>query len=188
MTTAAIKSPDRKDCPLVGDQPALAASCYRMAWKLAMKQAARSGAAEGSDEAEAILDDAMTGLIEAARIFDPSRGLKFSTIAHTAIRNRICWAGRRRRALAARAGTARRVPTHDDWAEMVPARDESVASPGPTLESLLIGLEWRTADVLRRRAAGETLEAIGRRHKITKERARQIANMAIRRLKAVYGA
>lgn len=129
------------------------------------------------------------GYRRACQLFDPSKGIQFSTYACRAISNAvIVW--RRNRRLHRRC-----------WAQMPEQADRYIGTTPRTAfddeidredtearhRRVVAMLDDREREILERRVAGETLDAVGARFGLTKERVRQIELTAINRVRVEHG-
>lgn len=154
-------------------------SCYPMARATARKWKFRRQRVVDNEDAS---QEAMVHLCHAADVFDPSRGLAFSTLAFYAIRGGVS----RARKQILRHGHAALVfdVAGDDDA---PPRDE--AADLARLHAALATLRprHRLVMVLRFGIGGErppmTLEEIGAELGVSRERIRQIEAVALERLR-----
>jgi RNA polymerase sigma factor (sigma-70 family) len=135
-----------------------------------------------------LVSDGTVSLMQAVEKFDSARGNRFSTYASWAIRKNFAKSIPReaQRHQAEMTGTEELIEARGDTrAAAAPERDfrEVVRS---TVASLLLELSPRERDVLVARFGvgrrAETLEEIGRRFQVTRERVRQIEAMALRKL------
>ena len=141
--------------------------------------------------ADDLAQEACLGLMEAARRFDPSRGLAFGTYAGWWVRSKISGFMRRRK-LRRKVDGAGSFDDPDGPPEPAdPASalrpldiliaDEAAERNVDLLQSALAGLTDRERTVLLRRAGGETLRTIGEALGVSKERVRQIETAALAR-------
>lgn len=130
-------------------------------------------------------------LLDALDRFDPHRGYQLSTYLTVALRREF-W-----RAIKAEEKLARRQHTvnhYGEWESLVGYREEEGDWPHCAepldVQGALAQLDDRSRDVVLARAGGarETLEAVGRRHGISKERTRQIEWAALEKLAGHLGA
>ncbi|MBK9181469.1 MAG: sigma-70 family RNA polymerase sigma factor [Acidimicrobiales bacterium] len=161
----------------------------------------------GLDDAEAA---AVLGLVEAAIRFDPSRGVRFSTLATHYCRARIQDAAARggavtvphtlppraTRATVAARGAALAAPARLGLPAVrgtLVARGEADTEEGRRAEAaavlapLLRGLTPREREVLRLRAAGASLAEAGRRLGVTAGRVWQIEARALAKARRAAG-
>lgn len=129
-------------------------------------------------------DAAIDGLIDAARSYNPARGLAFGTLAGKCIRNRIIY-----RIKYLNIGVRRpELPIlsldHGDGDTCVLAvEDPGIVDDGPDYEAMIAPLDDREKVIMRGRSRdGLTLQAIGDHLGITRERVRQIEGQALRKL------
>lgn len=120
--------------------------------------------------------EGLLALDRAARTFDPARGFAFSTYATFCIKNSVL-----RLAANLARENSRRPHSLDalglDPIDPRPSRDaerDAREARADALRDALSRLAPRRAEVVRARLAGETLEEIGARMGVTKERVRQI--------------
>lgn len=184
-----------------GDDAAMA-QLVRENMGLVYRHARRRDRPELGREVEDAIQDGVMGLMHAIRRFDLSRGLRLSTYADTWIRQRIGCAERDTGSLVRVAAAAHQKgvrtwaasldapamagepdgPTVGDrLADTRPSPEDAVLATeeGGRLESVLSGLSPRLALVLRRRAKGLSLEAVGAELGVSKERARQLEAEAL---------
>jgi len=148
-------------------------------------------------EFEDIVQEAHLGLIDAATLFDPDRGTKFSTYAGWHILKRIMDAVHNRNEMVR---TPRRRPTHicnslDDSANTIPderpSPDEQMDADARTdeVQALIKELPARDGIVIRMRHGVNTerltLRKVAAILGVTPERVRQIQNGAEEKLRAL---
>lgn len=193
--------------PRVAKAPVLRPPCERNPLvernlKLAYKFAGRYARGYSGPLFEEYLSHATLGLIEGAERWDAGRGIGFATYCVYWIRRRIL-EGIRGRCLihiphyytfAERRGLEARLrpgpipaeewgPAAREGAGVVEEEDER-RRRREKLEALLGRLDARDREVLRRRFfLGETLDEVGARVGVSKERVRQIEQKAVRRLR-----
>lgn len=120
---------------------------------------------------DAAVEAATDAYVRACQCFDPELGYAFSTYAYRCIRNAL------RRASAKAADRARK---HRAFSAELRHRDRPrMVTPPPEIReppstAWLEALDPRMREVIELRAAGLTLEAVGERMGIGKERVRQI--------------
>jgi len=137
-----------------------------------------------------LVSDGTVSLMQAIERFDYTRGIRFSTYASWAIvknfAKSIPHEDRIRR--AARTGSEQAIEATADTREVRPARAELKGLLRSLVASLLLELAPRERDVLVARfglnGETETLEQLGRRLSVTRERVRQIEANALRKLAA----
>ena len=142
-------------------------------------------------------DAGLDGLIRAARHFDPSRGLRFTTLAYTCVRNEVD------RVLPATMVKSRRLTSglrlHADprtekrwWPvshEPSPAARMEAAEEASKVKAILATLPDRTREVVARRFLdGCQYADIARRLGLTTSRACQIAKEGLAMLRRRYAA
>ena len=154
-------------------------SCYPMARATARKWKFRRQRVVDNEDAS---QEAMVHLCHAADVFDPSRGLAFSTLAFYAIRGGVS----RARKQILRHGHAALVfdVAGDDDA---PPRDEATDLARLPAALAMLRPRHRLVMVLRFGIGGErppmTLEEIGAELGVSRERIRQIEAVALERLR-----
>jgi len=150
-----------------------------------------------------LMQAARIGLMTSCRKFDPSKGVRFSTYAVYWMHHEVqqlgaaCiygvyipqWVYWENRKLGKRMPKTIMLDAYSgDWnrpgeetlKQRIPARDPKPDAPlderqrDATIQRLLSSIDKRCAEVVWRRANGETLEAIGQSLGITRERARQL--------------
>ncbi len=134
-----------------------------------------------------LVSDGTVSLMQAIERFDPARGVRFSTYASWAIRKNFAKSIPRElhRQGAEVTGTEELIEARGDPRAAAPGRDfkEVLRS---TVAALLLELGPREREVVAARFGlgrrPETLEQIGRRFQITRERVRQIEAAALRKL------
>ena len=148
-----------------------------------------------------LYQDGLTGLIRAAELYDPARGTRFSTYACRSIFDAVmkgvkraepAWIpeyihGEERAEIRERLRPVRLDQDNSDGdtlAALVPARGPEEPPTRYDLERVLArcGTE-RERQGIAGRARGETLDEVGRRLGITRERVRQIQRAATERLR-----
>lgn len=186
------RPPSLREQPLTLDEQALVAANTGLAYSLVQR---RYGA--NHPYYDDLIQAALIGLMMAARLFDPSRGCRFSTFATWRIRSKLSEYQRRRRVRLATeqaasfndpAGPAEPVdPGAVQPLEVVIDREEFERG-SDLLHSALAGLTNRERDILWRRARGETLKAISEAFGVSKERVRQIEVKALEKARVAAGA
>lgn len=181
--------------PLTAEQQALAATCYRLAWREAGR-AARRLAGQGEpldvDEARSV---ACVGLVKAAQGFDPARGFQFTTYAVACMRRELqTWLRQEARHRERYRNQLEVVSVHDGRCESVLDLSpwEGGRAPEDALtereeqgevRALLAAVRERVADwewdMLMARARGATLQELAAKRGVSKERIRQICLRAI---------
>jgi len=135
-----------------------------------------------------LVSDGTLTLMQAIERFDCARGVRFSTYASWAIlKNFAKTIPRERHAQrAAMTGTQELIETTADAAAATPGQRELKDVLRSLVASLLLELSPREREVLVARfglrGAAETLEQVGRRFQVTRERVRQIEAAALRKL------
>lgn len=134
----------------------------------------RAGACERDD----LIQEGLLGLTNAARLYDPDRGVRFSTYGWLAIEHRV-----------RRYVRAQQQRPHVGWDETTPepvVHDRSAEDTDnrDLVESLLSGLAPRYRQMVRSRFGLDgrrqrTLGEIGQRAGVTKERVRWIVTKAL---------
>jgi len=135
-----------------------------------------------------LVSDGTVSLMQAIEKFDPARGVRFSTYSSWAIRKNFAKSLPReaQRHQTEVTGTEELIESRGDARAAAPAERDFREVLRSTVASLLLELSPRERDVvvarfgLGRRA--ETLEQIGRRFQVTRERVRQIEALALRKL------
>jgi len=172
--------------PLTPAEQALVDAHVRLAFHLVNRRYGRD-----HPFADDLAQEACIGVMEAARRFDPSRGIAFGTYVGWWIRSKLSGFMRRRR-LRLKIDGATSFDDPDGPPEPAdPASalrpldiliaDEAAESDADLLQSALAGLSPRERTVLLRRAGGETLREIGTDLGVSKERVRQIETAALAR-------
>lgn len=165
-------------------------------------QARRLGAKGWPLEHAELVTEGVFGLIRAIDLFDASHGCRLITLAAWHVRQRMTRAARRARGAATvavhantpEAREARRpavsldAPIGDDGDPLVTTLPDPRPSPEEAtacreLAGIIATLDPRSASILRRRFAGERLEAIGTDLGVTRERVRQLEGAAVSRLR-----
>ena len=160
----------------------LVLSCYPMARATARKWKFRRQRVVDNEDAS---QEAMVHLCHAADVFDPSRGLKFSTLAHYAIRGGVS----RARKQIQRHSHARLVldVAGDDDAPPLDEVDEAAALARLHAALATLRPRHRLVMALRFGIGGQrppmTLEEIGAELGVSRERIRQIEAVALERLR-----
>lgn len=136
--------------------------------------------------------DGCVGLLRAIQLYDPTRGVKFSTYASYHIRQQIQYARALERRRLKKAGLSATVCMSElDYVEGREIGPELEAEEADCklgiklkVERLLLFLDERSRDILVCRFLLDmTLVETGERHGITKERVRQLEVKALRKLR-----
>lgn len=140
-----------------------------------------------------LISDGNVSLMRAVDKFDYSRGFKFSTYASWAIMRNFA------RSIPEQHTHRERYQTGwdealDSMAHVTPEDDEleRLAATRKTLEQMLETLDQREREILRRRfgldnrGQTQTLEQVGKRLGVSKERVRQLEARAINRLRGTF--
>lgn len=171
--------------PLTPEQSDRAASCFPLAMQIAGRFAVRFPSV-GLDEFSGEADDSLT---RAAATFDPSRGLQFTTLAHCAVRRALARLASQRteRAMVTMPSSQadqHPLPERDPTTDADYRQHKRIREILTNGRAIVGGPDWR---LLLGHAAGRTLEDLGRRRGITKERARQREKEAAAKIRAVIG-
>ena len=135
-----------------------------------------------------LVSDGTVSLMQAIEKFDYTRGFRFSTYATWAIVKNFAKSLPHERHVqrAARTGADELIEATADSRAVTPARSELKELLRSLVASLLLELSPREREVLVARfglgGPSETLEQIGRRFSVTRERVRQIEASALRKL------
>lgn len=155
---------------------------------------AKKHARPGQDFFE-LVSDGNVSLMRAVDRFDYSRGFKFSTYASWAIMKNFARSVPEQRVQAERYQTGR-----EEVLEVAPAatmdahEDEALRAARTKIDGMLAVLAPREQEILRQRfgldgaGAAQTLEQIGKRLGVSKERIRQLESRAITRLRSDFPA
>lgn len=198
--------------PLTPDQQALVADWYGR-WTAIGLLARRFPGVLNAARINGLTDEdtrqaALLGVCEAARRFDPSRGVRFNTLATWYVRSGVQAAIDRQVGYCVRhlerKGRARPEVESGDadradgstwdtlavWDEC-PVEGASAAEARDRIESLLGGLDARLRALIRLRYGLDgktyTLDELGRAFGVTKERARQLTKKGLADLRACAG-
>lgn len=196
----------------VAERDALVAANTRLVWHT-LRIVARQAGTPSLSRDEDLFQDGMTGLIRAAELYDPAHGTQFSTYACRAIFDRIMRGleardlirlpshvrGEARREARERLKPRRldvtyKPPGGGSWTRnddehrvaRLAAREEAGPGGGTRYDLARVLARCRTGQeraVIEARARGETLEEVGRKLGICKERVRQIQVAAVARLR-----
>jgi RNA polymerase sigma factor (sigma-70 family) len=186
MTTTTEARPNRRAAaprPLSDGGRLLAETHAGLAYFLAGKFARNYG----RDEREETRCEALLALSYAASRYDPARGVPFENYAALVIKHALADHARRnqkRRALFA-------APAQDDDPEPADHRHAQAGDDADRVELAELirrTLPPRLAEVLFAVAEGVTLEEIGRRFGVTRERVRQLKEKAAERIRASLAA
>ena len=170
----------------------LAMTCYAMSWHFARKYRRRPGMYGHLEDLQA---EAFLGIMRAARLYDESRGTKFSTLAAIwAIQYASSYCARHRqngfnggRGLPVPEVTSASI-SKDDGISFIESFGREEPQYGDSLvaeeiSDLLAALDKRSRQVVQMRVFDElTLGQCGERLGLTKERVRQIQVSALRRI------
>lgn len=164
---------------LTAEQQALASSCIRLAYQLAGRFAAR-----GLDR-EACEDAALDGLMRAAALFDPARGVRFTTYAHPAITNTLIHYQKMvSRSPHVRFFSELATAVDGELLPFEPMDTRARAASGGSALALACVREvlpprwWRM--LVEYYLEGGTLAEVGARHQLSTERVRQLLAKAVR--------
>lgn len=125
---------------------------------------------------EDVYSEAMMGLVKAANGFRPELGFQFSTYAWRGIQNAILTELRDRKKHSSVNSLSDNI--------LVENTDINIVDNEDGICCLIKTLTEREASVIRRRfSAGHTLNRVGKRFKISKERVRQIQKEALEKLR-----
>ncbi|HUT32731.1 MAG TPA: sigma-70 family RNA polymerase sigma factor [Planctomycetota bacterium] len=135
-----------------------------------------------------LVSDGTVSLMQAIEKFDAARGVRFSTYASWAIRKNFAKSLPReaQRHQAEMTGTGEIIESHGDERAVAPPERDFKEVIRSTVAALLLELSPREREVIVARFGvgrhAETLEQIGRRFQVTRERVRQIEASALRKL------
>lgn len=184
------RPPSLHEQPLTPTEQALVAANTGLAYSIVRK---RFPSSPFHDD---LIQEALLGIMEAARRFDPERGCRFSTYATWRIRAKLSEHHRRRRVRLKVDGAS----SFDDPDGPLEPIDPNAVQPfevaadqeafeldADRLHNALAGLQPRERDILWRRARGETLKMIGDYLRISKERVRQLESRALGKARKAVG-
>lgn len=141
-----------------------------------------------SDGGDELISAGNLALMRAIDRFDPWRGFTFSTFAWWAIVREMARASHRESRIRSTEPCLYDPNKVKPRREILQARRAAMlASVSEAIQDPLTGLTCRERSVILARSSGYTLDEIGNRMKLTKERVRQIWEKGIRKIRMTLG-